>query len=145
MSITSANAVYLLTIPGIFSVAQPLQQFAADDAFDTDAIEPAEVQMGVDGIMTAGWVPVPTKQTITLMADSTSALIFDSWNAAQAANRTIFYATGIITLMSTGQEFNLINGVLTSYVSVPPARKVLQPRKFGITWQTVLPVPINQQ
>jgi hypothetical protein len=48
-----------------------------------------------------------------------------------------------VTLTSVGKSFALITGFLSRYKPVPDAKKILQPQKFRITWQSVLPVPIG--
>jgi len=141
-TITAANAVFTLSVSGVFNVAQQLQQFAADDVFDTEAIEPAEVMMGVDGHLSAGFVFVATKQSITLQADSPSNLIFEAWQQAQKTARDIFFAQGGVILNSVGRAYTMNRGVLTSYPSLPDAKKVLQPRKYGITWESISPAAI---
>ena len=75
-TITSANSVFTVVIPGLFPAPVQLKGYATDKAFATDAIDLAEVQMGVDGRMTAGYVASPTKQTISLQADSPSKDLF---------------------------------------------------------------------
>lgn len=142
MSITSANATFFISIAGLFPAPQQLFKFAADEVFDTDPIEAAEVQMGVDGYKTAGFVFVPVKQGISLMADSPSAALFDQWYAAQQTARDVFNANGTIYLPTLGTKWAMINGTLTTYPPLPNARKVLQPRKFGVTWERVSPAVI---
>lgn len=139
MSLTGATAVIQLSIAGLFPTPQQLQGFAADDVFDTDAIESAEVLMGVDGIMSAGFVFVPVPQTYTLQADSPSVFIFDQWWAAQQAAEDTFPASGVVYLTAIGAKYNMTNGVLTSWKPTPDVKKLLQPRKFRITWQRIFP------
>jgi hypothetical protein len=139
MSITAANAVLMISIPGLFPVPQQIQGFAADDVYDVEAIESAEVSMGVDGRMTAGFVYVPVKQSFTLQADSASAFIFDTWWATQQQAKDVFYASGSTVLPSLGSKWIQTKGALTSFKPVPDAKKLLQPRKFTITWESNLP------
>lgn len=141
-TLTAANSVFLLTVIGLFDVPQQLQGFAADDMFDSDAVETVETLMGVDGTLSAGWVAVAKKQTVTLQADSASNLIFDAWWTAQEAAREIFTAGAIIRLPAVNTSYALITGYLTSYRPMPPAKKLLQPRQYGLTWNSVLPAPI---
>jgi hypothetical protein len=141
-SITAANAVYLLSVTGLFPVPQQLQGFSADAAFDTDASEPAEVVIGVDGRMSAGYVPFLTRQTISIMPDSVSSLLFEDWLAAQKAAGEVYFANASITLISVNRAYVLTNGILTSIVSIPGTRKVLQARNFIITWGSIDPVPV---
>jgi hypothetical protein len=141
-SITAANAVYLLSVTGLFPVPQQLQGFSADAAFDTDASEPAEVVIGVDGRMSAGYVPFLTRQTISIMPDSVSSLLFEDWLAAQKAAGEVYFANASITLTSVNRAYVLTNGILTSIVSIPGTRKVLTARNFVITWGSIDPVPV---
>ena len=136
-TITSANSQYILSIANLFSIGQALQGYSTDDAFATEDIEPAEIQMGVDGIMTAGYVPRQFVQTLMFQADSPSCSIFDQWWLAQNAIKDLYLATGGITAPSMGQKWALTKGVLTRYHAVPDAKKVFQPRRFGITWNLV--------
>jgi hypothetical protein len=133
-SITSANAVLLLSVPGIFNVGQLIQGFASDDAFDIDPVESAETMMGVDGIFSAGWIPKEKKQNVTLQADSRSVFFFDQWYAASQAVREVYKGSGVIISEALGVKYQLDNGVLSSYSYLAPHKKVAQPRKFIITW-----------
>ena len=136
-TITSANSVFTIVIPGLFPEPVQLQGYASDKAFTTEAIDLAEVQMGVDGRMTAGFVPNPTKQTITLQADSPSKDIFTALIQAMKTAREVFYVSGTIALPSTGESFTLTRGILTNTKQIPDAQKVLQPMDFVITWESV--------
>ena len=85
MSITSANALIVLTVPGVLAVATQLQGFAADDVFDTDDVEMAATLMGVDGILSGGFVYSMVPWNIALQADSPSMPVFEAWDQAQQA------------------------------------------------------------
>jgi hypothetical protein len=140
--ITSANATYLLTITGVFSAAQQLQEFAADRAFETAELDVAETLMGVDGVLSGGWVPNPVIQTITLQANSASMVIFETWMEANRLARGVFTATGQITLPSINRSYTMVNGILQRVAPIATAMKILQPRSFAIAWQEVIPVPV---
>ena len=75
-TITSANSVFTIVVASLFPAPVQLQGYASDKAVVTDAIDMAEIQMGVDGRMTSGYVPMPTKQTVSLQADSPSSRYF---------------------------------------------------------------------
>ena len=136
-TITSANSVFTIVIAGLFPAPVQLQGYASDKAFTTEAVDLAEVQMGVDGRMTAGFVPNPVKQTITLQADSPSKDIFTAVIQATKAAREVFYISGSISLPSTGESFTLTRGILTNAKQIPDAEKVLQPVDYVITWESV--------
>jgi len=138
-SITAANAIFTLAIAGLFPTPQQLHGFAADNIFETDPLESAEVLMGVDGLLSAGFVYVAVRQNISLQADSPSGAIFDTWWSQQQASKDIFFASGIVTLKSLGTKWAMTKGVLTTYPPIPNAARVLQPRRFGLTWQSVSP------
>ncbi len=136
-TITSANSVFTIVVPSLFPAPVQLYGYAIDKAFVTDALDLAEVQMGVDGRMTAGYTPMPTKQTVTLQADSPSKTIFMAIIEAMKTAREIFYVSGHISLPSTGETFTLTRGVLTTVKQIPDAQKVLQPMDFILTWESV--------
>lgn len=135
-TITAANSVFVLVVPGLFPAPVQLRGYAADRAFDTDALDLAETQMGVDGRMTAGYVPNPVKQTISLQADSPSLTIFEAILGAMKAAREVYWLSGTISLPSTGESWTLTRGVLTQGKIIPGVQKVLQPRDFVITWES---------
>ena len=136
-TITSANSVLTLVVAGLFPVPVQLKGYASDKAFTTEAVDLAEVQMGVDGRMTAGFVPNPVKQTITLQADSPSKDIVTAVIQAMKTAREVFYISGSISLPSTGESFTLTRGILTNAKQIPDAQKVLQPVDYVITWESV--------
>ncbi|OIQ97216.1 hypothetical protein GALL_207700 [mine drainage metagenome] len=137
-SISAANSVVMLAITGLYTVPQQLQGFSADDVFDAEAVSDVEVLMGVDGTLSAGYVPQPVKQSITFQADSASILMFEAWSAAQKAAGDVYFAQGLVTLPGVGRIYTCSRGVLSSYSPLPTAKKLLQPRKFGITWESVI-------
>ena len=98
--------------------------------------------MGVDGRLSAGFVFMPIKQTIALQADSPSTFMFENWYAKQQAIKDVYRATAQIVLPSVGMVYTCSNGVLTHYAPISDAKKVLQPRKFGITWESIVGVPV---
>lgn len=136
-TLTAANSVLLLTVAGLFDTPTPLQGFEVDDIYDIDNVAPAETKMGVDGKLSGGWVPVPIVQSITLQADSDSNSIIEDWYNAQQTAREIYVASGSIYLPAVQREYVMTRGFLTGYMPVPAGKKVLQARKFSITWESV--------
>jgi hypothetical protein len=141
-TITSANAILMLAVTPVFPVPQRIQGFATDDSFDVEAAEFAQVMMGVDGKMSAGYVPAVTRMTINLQADSASMSFFENWDQAQKVALDLFPASGTITLPSLSKSYTMSNGVMTSLVQAPRGGKVLQPRAFVITWESITPALI---
>ena len=136
-TLTAANSVILLSVVGLFDIPVQLQGFSADNVYDTDDVTPTETAMGVDGKLSAGFVPVAVRQGFTLQADSDSVEIFERWYQAQQAAREVYFAQGSTYLPSVQRKYAARRGVLQGYSPLPPAQKVLQPRKFSILWEAV--------
>ncbi len=134
LSITSASAVVMLSVASVFPTAQQLRGFGVDEAFDTEPVEAAEVQLGVDGFAAAGWVPRLVPQTYTLHAASPDFVIFEDWVAAQDAIQEILYASATITIPAIKRKYSFAQGALTRFPTLPNARRTLQQRQFVITW-----------
>lgn len=136
-TITSANSVFTLTASAVYPSPQTMQGYAADDAFTADAVDLAEVIMGVDGKLSAGYTPNPTKINIALQADSPSIKVFDTIVAATKTTRDVIFLDATITLPSTGKTYTCTRGVLTNYNALPDAKKTLQPQKFVIVFESI--------
>lgn len=143
-SITSANAVYLLAVTDLFNVPQPLQGYTADDIFSQDARSMAETNMGMDGKLSAGYVPMAVVQNIMLQANSESCDVFDEWNRQETLTMDKFFAQGTVVLKSIKRRWTLQNGVLTTVSPMPDAARILRPRRFTLTWEKVTPTPYVQ-
>ena len=139
---TAANWDLTLAILNLFPVPQTLQGYAGGSAFTADQFAPLETVMGVDDYLSAGWVPVEKKMTISIQADSPSAAMFDAWPAA-AGGRANLHRQRRPDPAVAQPGIHPGRGFLSTYTPFPEARKILQPRTFGITWANdLLPVPI---
>ena len=141
MSLTSANATILFSVGTLFPAPIPLSGFAADDIFDVAEVKRAETLMGVDGILSGGFVWEEVKQTFSFQADSPSCLIFDQWQEAEQALEDVYPASATIILPGLATAWACINGFLMTASPMPSAKKLLQPRKFAISWNIVSPAP----
>ena len=136
-TITAANSIYWLSVGGIFPVAQKIEGYAADAGFAFDPVNLTENVMGVDGNMSAGYVPAMTIQTISIMPDSPSLSLFEIWQGAMKTSREIFYANATIVIPSIQRKYVLTKGTLSTAPPGPGVKKVLQAMEFKITWQSV--------
>ena len=139
--ITSADATLTMTQPTLFPTPQTIARFATDDVYDTPDIKAMEALMGVDGYLSFGFVFVPTMQNYTLQADSPSISFFETLFTQQRQAKTIYPVSGLIVLPSLDKKYIMTNGGLSGYKSAPDAKRVLQPMKFQITWESILPAP----
>jgi hypothetical protein len=138
-SITASNALFFINIPGVFFTPQQLQGFAADDIFEMEGIQTAETLMGVDGVLSAGFVYVPIPQSITLQADSDSLQVFNDWFAAEQLAGEKIRASGFVEFPALQRKWAMSGGILTNYKPMPGAGKTLRPMKNEITWERVSP------
>jgi hypothetical protein len=139
--LTAANSVLTLSVPPLFPIPQQLQGFAANDVYNVPAIQSVEVLMGVDGVLSGGFVYKQIEQDITLQADSDSVFLFDQWWTQMVASQAVYSANGIIKLPSISTKFVMTNGFLTSYTPAPRATQLLQPRHYRVTWNLIQPQP----
>jgi len=141
--LTAANAVITLSQSTIFPAPQQLQGFAADDVTDMEQAKILDHVMGVDGVLSFGFVYVERMQNITLQGDSASNAFFDVIMRQQIAAQTAYLLTGIILLPAINLQFNCTNGGLETYNPMPAVRKLIQPRKYRVVWGQVIPAPVN--
>lgn len=142
-TITSANCPFAIVIPGVYSAPQSIQGYSTDDAFATEAIEKAEVLMGIDGKLSAGYIFNPYKMSITLQADSGSFDLFTNWQLAQDSVREVIAAAATIIVPSIGYKFAMTNGYLTRFQAMPEAKKTLAPLKFEISWERIVGAKVS--
>jgi hypothetical protein len=136
-NITSADAVFSLSIPGLFPAPVILSGYSAERAWASDGVDLAETSMGVDGRMTGGFTPNPVKQTISLQADSPSKVIFGALAAAMKANKQIYYINATIVLPGPQEAYSLVRGILQNYKAIADAGKVLAAVDYVIMWQQI--------
>lgn len=141
--ITSANSVFVLAVPLLEFGPLQIQGYAADDIFTAEEVEPIETMMGLDGNLSGGYMPTKKPFEFTLMADSPSNAVFDYIQAQQDALFQALQIQGSLTLPSVGSFYSLNNGFLTRYKPMPDGRKVLQPRRFRFTWESVPSSPVT--
>jgi hypothetical protein len=140
-TITSANAVLTLQQATLFPAPVQMQQFAVDDVFDTENVRSVETLMGVDGVLSFGFVFVAIVQNIALQANSPSNSFFDVLYTQQVAALDVYPLNGTIILPAIATKFTLANGVLSGYKPTPDGKRTLTPRRFQITWNRIAPAP----
>lgn len=140
-TLTTANSSMSLLVRNLFPIPQAIHGYAADDSFAVDDVDPAETSMGVDGLLSGGYVPYSTKLTLTLQADSASSAMFETVLAAQVAAKEIYIWDGVVIIQGTGQKYNFTKGFLRNASPMPSAKKILQPRKFMIEFEACTPSP----
>jgi hypothetical protein len=133
-TITAANSIFWLRIPLLYDVAERLFGWAADDVFTIDAVSPTEVMMGVDGRLSGGFVHVEKRMSLSLQADSPSNLIFENWYRMQTHYQEVCLCEATVVLPAINRTYTMSRGFLTGYPITPDVRRVLQPRRYQITF-----------
>jgi hypothetical protein len=141
-TITSANAQFTLSVPGVLPVPVPIEGFAADDAFDTENVAPNEAIMGVDGNLSGGYTPYPVKLKFVLQADSPSIAFMDQWLGAMKTATETYQANATIVAPSLGKIYTFLIGFLTGAIPTAPGKKVFQPQTYEITFESVSAAPV---
>jgi hypothetical protein len=131
-SITSANAAFTLTIPGLYSSGVPLQGFAVDEMFEAEPQLLTKSVVGADGNSILDYVYARSKIRLSFQASSGSIPIFYHWKAAQdgAVNgkpgTPTIAASAKIVCPSLGLDVDLTGISLTSIPLLPPHKKVAE-------------------
>jgi hypothetical protein len=137
-SITSINSVLAIQIPGVYDSPVQISRFSVDDMFDLDPAAHVEHRMGVDGHLSGGFVYKERTMKVKLEADSPSRQIFDDWYSGMATIGNVIFAQATITMADNGSVYTLTNGLLTSYMDMPAAKRTLQPVEYTIVWESVI-------
>lgn len=138
-TITSANSVFTISVPGLFDTPIQLYGYSAERAWNTDQQGLSESQIGVDGRKTAGYIFNQVRQTISLQADSPSKALFKKIVQAMQSAQDVFYLQCDISLPSTGEAFTGLMGTIEDWKPLPDAGRVLQPMDFVIAWGSLQP------
>ncbi len=136
-TITSANSVGTITVPGVFPAPVTLEGFSTDASVGLDAFKPSEPRMGVDGHLAAGFMPTPKVIKINLEANSPSRQAFSDWTIAQEVGRETYRCEMVFTIPSIKRKYTYIKGYLTSTMPMPAGKKVLDPTEFEIQFERI--------
>lgn len=135
-TITSADSIFALTVTNLFPSAQTLEGYAADAMFALGDTEMAVSVRGADGKLSGGFVFGEYLQTITIMPDSPSRELFETWQLTSLTSKAVFRCNATIILPAIGRKFTLTNGILQRVKAIPDAQRVLQAMTFQINWES---------
>jgi hypothetical protein len=140
-TLTTANSSIMMTTQALYTSPVRIQGYAADDAFDQDAVENGEYYMGIDGTLSAGFVFNELPLTITLQADSPSLGYFENTWQYEYSNRTKLTQQITIALPAVGKQYEYKNGFMRSY-KAPSGKKILQPAVVVFVFEQLQVSPI---
>lgn len=141
-TITSANAVLMLGVTGLYDTPRQIQGFSADNITDMGDLTQSETSRGLDGRLSGGFVFGDIVQNITLQADSESNDFFEQWSAAEKQRRELYVAFGSILLRAVDRRYTMKRGFLRSLPPIPSVGRTLQARRYSITWESVSAAPV---
>ena len=141
-TLTAVNSVIMLSVTNVYPTAQQLQGYSADDVYDLEDIDVAETTMGIDGLLSGGLIYVPVPWTINLQANSPSCAVFDTWYNYQKSQGDLTNCSLNISLPGLGFKWVYSNGFLKKYSPAPSAKKIVQPRKFMIEFNSIGVQPV---
>ena len=134
-TLTTANSILMLKIEDLYPVPVPISGYAVDDAFATDEVKSSATMMGFCGIFSAGFTPFPVLLSFNLLPDILFAVVFDTWIGAERKRGEVYVASATILIQGTGALYTFKRGFLGTFSIMPDAKKILQPRKFTITFE----------
>jgi hypothetical protein len=137
-TLTVANSVLTLAAPDLGIGPVQMQGFATDDAFDTPAVKPVEVLIGVDGRKSSGYVAYLVPFKFMLQADSPSVDIMDAIKQGMDAIQEDVELFGSLSAPSLGKLWTFNNGSLTSTKPTPQGKKLMQMLDFEITFRSII-------
>ncbi|EAA8256850.1 hypothetical protein AH633_002511 [Salmonella enterica subsp. enterica] len=137
IDITSANSKLRIVVPAYYPGGFDVDDYAADNMFETGALQNAEDMMSADGKYHAGFVFNPTEFTINLMATSNAGSLIDDWVSAERTAIGKFTCNAVLTVPALGAKWNFVNGIIFTWTQLPPGRRVLQPRPALFRFESV--------
>ncbi|EAM2896657.1 hypothetical protein S068_003654 [Salmonella enterica subsp. enterica] len=137
IDITSANSKLRIVVPAYYPGGFDVDDYAANNMFETGALQNAEDMMSADGKYHAGFVFNPTEFTINLMATSNAGSLIDDWVSAERTAIGKFTCNAVLTVPALGAKWNFVNGIIFTWTQLPPGRRVLQPRPALFRFESV--------
>lgn len=140
--ITSANAVFYLTVKDLFNSPILLENWETDRAWETQDREIAESRMSIDGKLNIGYIPSPIDMSVRFSPNSESIAIFEAIQTSSEQMRRPFVLNAELTLPGLKRKYTFSNGHLRSLTPVSGAGRSLEGRSFSLRWEAVYPVGI---
>lgn len=137
IDITSANSSLRIVVPAFYPGGFDVDDYAADNMFETAPLQNKEDLMSADGKYHAGFIFNPAEFTLNLMPTSNSLTLMEDWTAAERASISAFACNAVLTIPAIGKKYNMVNGVLFSLPPLPPGRRVLQPRPAVFHFESI--------
>jgi hypothetical protein len=123
-TLTAANAIVSITVPGLFPVPQIIDGFEIEDNFTSGAISIAETVLTLDGELEGGFVYSTVPLRLNLLPMSNSKKFFVDYLQATRTNQDIFRANFSVTMIGEKTQYTLTNGIYISGQVIPNVAKI---------------------
>jgi len=138
LNISSANSALRCVVPNLYPQGFEIDDFSADEMFNTDVVSNAEVVMGADGILHAGQIFNLVPFSINIMPSSQAGFYIEDWFNYETSTGVKLPCNLVLVLDSIGRKYNYVDGVLMSFPLAPPAGRILQPRTAIFNFRSVI-------
>lgn len=139
MDITSANSTFVISASSLAIASVALEGYSVDTAWDLEDSEVAVTQIGVDGKMSAGYVPRLYPVTFTFAPDSASISVFETIVTTQDVLKSPVEVNGVLQIPSINKSYTFMRGVVTRGKMLPGGGRVLGQQAFTITFNSCKP------
>ena len=140
--ITSANSTAVMVVDTIFPIGFALEAYATDQSLSMGKSTIAETRMGVDGYMSAGFVPNIKTMTISFEQHSSSIKFLNQLYQLTEANRTIYEVTLVVTVPSVKKTYTFTGGVLKTAKPFADHKKVLDTVSYTFDFERMITASI---
>lgn len=135
-SLTVADIAFTIKVPNVFAAPFPVQGFGPDDVVEFPDVKSVEVLIGVDKRKSSGYIAHLVPVRITLQADSPSIIYFETWWQTMDQITGDLPCNSSIISPALAKVWTFSNGSLTSYPVGPQGKKLFQPQKYEIIFET---------
>ncbi|MDR3049427.1 MAG: hypothetical protein LBV16_06310 [Elusimicrobiota bacterium] len=137
-NITAANSSVSMSSPlGLTK----WEGYSADATFTTENVTFVETKIGVDGIMSAGYVPTIKTLTATFEASSDTIPKLDALIALCESSKTPVAVVLTFIIPAVSRKF-IVNAVLTGGNPLFNATKTLEAKEYVFQFSESVPMPI---
>jgi hypothetical protein len=115
--------------------------YSADNIFTSDFPDFAETRMGVDGKMSAGYIPTIKHLDFSFEASSHNITYFQAIATTVEMTKTPCPIVVSISLPAISKRF-VCTGVVKSVKMLMDAANVLEPMTVGMDFESIVPMPM---
>lgn len=134
MDVTSVNTIVTLYAPPVITTPVRLQNFGVDSAVEVNDFTMAEVRMGIDGGLAAGFTPSTKEITVTLEAASPSRTYLEAICMWMETHQQTVNVILTVDQPALKKRYVFETGVMQSGKVMSSVKKTLEPT----TWKFIV-------